>query len=92
MQVSQGERVVGKMDVIRDANIEGRLSFRLTPPADSGLQVPKDVYIERKADKAQFELTAGTKSGEFTIPVEVYTGLGKPFKLKEPFQLKVRVK
>ncbi|HLW66170.1 MAG TPA: hypothetical protein VKS79_12735 [Gemmataceae bacterium] len=92
IEVSKGERVVVKMDVIRDANIEGELSFRFTPPAGSSLEVPKVVYIERKADKAQFELTAGSKPGEFTIPVEVFTGLGKPFKLKEPFQLKVRVK
>jgi hypothetical protein len=71
------------VQILRD-EVNGALTLKLKPPADSGLTLPKEIAVGRGAKVASFEVMAGNKAGTFTVPIGVWqrdTNKGPELKL-----------
>src|SRR5262249_26500470 len=65
--VARGQKVTVTVQFDKPATTSLKLS--VTAPPDSSLKVPAQVSVPLRAKQATFELTAGDKTGEFTLQV-----------------------
>jgi hypothetical protein len=94
VELRPGEKKVVTIDLGRDAFAKGRMLVKLTPPVDSELMIAGPLTIGREIKNAQVEITAGNKTGTFSVPVAITLPDGTPIKHKDnkTLTLKVTVK
>ncbi len=95
VNLRKGERQVVSFNLGRDPNARGPLLVRFNVPPNAGLDFPKDLLVPAGQEKAQFEMGANDKTGNFEVGVTVFDSTGKnPVRLVDDkaFSLKITVK
>jgi hypothetical protein len=91
VEMNRGERRLVTIDLGRDDFIRGRLAVSLIFPKDSGLSGSTPVYVARLAKTVQLEITAGEKTGQFDVPVNITNPDGSPLPYKDGRPLVLRI-
>ena len=78
VSVARGQKVT--VSILLDKAALKTMTLELSAPADSELRVPKTATVEKGTTKASFEVTGGSKTGEFAVRVK--PGEGPPIELK----------
>src|SRR5262245_18045882 len=92
VELRTGEKKVATIDLGRDSFAKGRMLVKLTPPANSELMIAGPLTIGRNVKNAQVEITAGTKTGTFAVPVAITLPDGTAIKHKDNKTLTLQVK
>jgi hypothetical protein len=91
VELRTGEKKVVTIDLGRDDFARGRMMVKISPPMASEIAATSPLTIGRLVKNAQVEITAGTKTGTFAVPVTISLPDGTPIRHKDNKTLTLQV-